>query len=272
MQIYLFTLIASLVAVLALESVKPLRPVAPGAPWRWLNNLLLAALATAVTLLTPLLFWALAGLLSVQRGAPFGLLHWLEMPAWLAWPVTFLVLDALGYAVHRISHVVPWLWRLHAVHHTDPEMDATTTHRHHPLENGVTALISLAVLLPLGAPPLAVLAYSLFALVVTTLAHANLSFGPRLTRALGWLLVTPDFHRNHHRSAQRWTDSNYGIVLPWFDRLLGTATAVEPVEQQRQMELGLAHSRSARDQRLDQLLLAPLQSRQSIAPTAVRAR
>ena len=257
MQLYLPTLVASLALVLALESIKPLRPVAPNAFWRWLNNLLLAALSMAVALLTPVLFWALAGLLSVQRGADVGLLHALDAPVWLAWVITFVVLDALSYAIHRLSHAVPWLWRLHAVHHSDTEMDATTTHRHHPLESAVATLITLPVLLLLGAPPMAVLASALVTLAVTTFAHANLSLGERPTRWLGWLLVTPDFHRNHHRSVQRWTDSNYGMVLPWFDRLLGTATAIEPGERQRDMSLGLEHFRAPNDQRLDRLLAIP---------------
>ena len=35
---------------------------------------------------------------------------------------------------HRWTHTVPALWRLHRVHHADPELDATTGLRFHPLE------------------------------------------------------------------------------------------------------------------------------------------
>src|SRR5258708_19915683 len=38
------------------------------------------------------------------------------------------------YAVHRCEHALPLLWRFHALHHSDPDLDVTTSLRHHPLE------------------------------------------------------------------------------------------------------------------------------------------
>lgn len=257
MQLYLGALIFSLVAVFLLESLRPLRAVDARAPRRWVNNLLLALLATLASLYTPALFFVALQLLGADARGFGGLLARLDAPAWLAWPVTFLVLDLTSYLLHRLAHAVPWFWRLHAIHHSDVEVDATTTHRHHPLESVVVALFNLPVLLVLGAPPAAVLAYAVAQTVVSTFSHANFSLGPAGERGLGWLLVTPDFHRMHHRAEQRFTDSNYGMLLPWWDRLLGTASTPAFGDEARRARLGLEYFREPAAQRVDQMLAQP---------------
>ncbi|MEZ5642749.1 MAG: sterol desaturase family protein [Burkholderiaceae bacterium] len=256
-QLYLGALIFSLVAVFLLESLRPARAVGADAPRRWAHNLLLAALATLTTLYTPLLFAVVFQALGAEPWGFRGLLARVEVPAWLAWVATFMVLDVTGYTIHRLAHAVPWFWRLHAIHHSDLEMDATTTHRHHPLENLATAALTLPVLLLLGAPPLAVLGYSVAVTVFSTFSHANLTLGPRVDGWLGRLLVTPDFHRMHHSAERRFTDSNYGMLLPWWDHLFGTASAPAHGDEARRMQLGLEYFRQPTAQRLDRMLLQP---------------
>jgi hypothetical protein len=114
--------------------------------------------------------------------------------------------------------------RLHAVHHSDVELDATTTHRHHPLESLFTALVTLPLLVALAPPVLAVLAYSVVALAVSTLSHGNLHLPAWLDRGLRGLVVTPAYHRVHHSAYQPQTDSNYATVLPLFDHLFRSAS------------------------------------------------
>lgn len=258
MQLYLGALIFSLVAVCLLESLRPLRPVGADAPRRWARNLALALLATGATLYTPLLLWAALRLPGTDGQHFGGLLAWLQAPAWLAWALTFLVLDFTSYLLHRLAHALPWLWRLHAIHHSDTELDATTTHRHHPLEAAVGALLQLPVLLLLlGAPPLAVLAYAVAQTVVSTFAHGNFSLGPAGQRWLGWLLVTPDFHRMHHSAERRFTNSNYGMLLSCWDRWLGTASAPCLGEPARRLVLGLEYFRAPAEQRLGRMLAQP---------------
>jgi sterol desaturase/sphingolipid hydroxylase (fatty acid hydroxylase superfamily) len=43
-----------------------------------------------------------------------------------------------------------------------------------------------------------------------------------LNRAIGWLVVTPAFHRMHHSVEQAETDSNFADVFAIWDRLCGT--------------------------------------------------
>lgn len=251
-QIYLGAAVLCMAAVLFLESLMPLHHA--GAPLRrWARNGALSVLAVGTTLATPLLFWAVAGPLGLTTQG--GLVQW-GWPVWAQWALTFLVMEGMAYALHRASHVVPWLWRLHAVHHSDVELDATTTHRHHPLENLIGALLTLPVLIALAPPPLAVLAYSLLALAVATLSHGNLRLPAWLDRGLRWLLVTPAYHRVHHSAHRPQTDSNYATLLPLFDHLFRSASPV-PVDGGRALTMGLERGRDAHSQSLAALLRAP---------------
>lgn len=253
-QIYVIAAAICLAAVLFLESVFPLHPA--GAPLRrWARNAALSVLAVGATLVTPLLIWAALEALGAGPARGAGLARWVQ-PAWAQWVLTFVLLDGVAYALHRLSHAVPWLWRLHAVHHSDTELDATTTHRHHPLESVVGALFTLPVLVVLAPPVLAVLAYSVTALAVSTLAHGNLRLPAWLDRALRWVVVTPAFHRVHHSALSQQTDSNYATVLPWFDHVFASAAAV-PTDGGRQLTMGLETSRDDARQTIAALLRAP---------------
>ncbi|MBS0416007.1 MAG: sterol desaturase family protein [Proteobacteria bacterium] len=264
-EIYLGAAVLCMAAVLFLESLSPLH--AAGAPLRrWARNGALSVLAVGTTLATPLLFWAVAGPLGLTMQG--GLVQW-GWPVWAQWVLTFLVMESMAYALHRLSHAMPWLWRLHAVHHSDVELDATTTHRHHPLENLVGALLTLPVLIALAPPPLAVLAYSLVALAVATLSHGNLRLPAWLDRGLRWLVVTPAYHRVHHSAHRPQTDSNYATLLPLFDHLFRSATAVPP-DGGRGLTMGLERGRDARSQSLAALLRAPFSA--AAAPMAGAAR
>lgn len=256
-QIYIATVLVCLAVVLFCESLSPLHSLATVPLSRWLRNLVLSALALAVTLLAPLLFGAVAHTLGMPLGG--GWLQRWGMPAWGMWLLTFAVLDGLAYALHRLAHAVPWLWRLHAVHHSDVELDATTTHRHHPLESLLIALVTLPVLVLLAAPVWAVLAYSMLAVVVSTVAHGNLRLPARLDRVLRCIVVTPAYHRMHHSREQVQTNSNYATVFPWFDYLLGSASAV-PTDGGRGVAMGLEYQRDTDSQTVPALLLAPFRS------------
>lgn len=252
-QLYLSTAVICLTAVLFLESLFPLRTT-PVPLRRWLRNLGLSALSLGVTVLSPLLFWLLLRLLQVAPGDGW-FAHW-DIPPWGQWLATFVLMDAIAYALHRLSHAWPWLWRLHAVHHSDIELDATTAHRHHPLEALVGAFVTLPLLLLLAPPPAAVFAYSLLAVAVSTVSHGNLRLPPALDKALRLVLVTPAFHRLHHSAMRSQTDSNYATVFPLFDYLLRSAGAI-PADGGRRLRIGLETQRDAASQSLAAMLLAP---------------
>lgn len=253
LHLYLAAVVLSLSAVLLLEAWAPLHPTATPPLRRWARNLTLSALAIAASLATPLALSVLGP--TVVTGAPWRA-DMTSLPLAAQWVLTFLVMEAVLYAFHRLCHRIGWLWRLHAVHHSDNELDATTAHRHHPLENVASTLVTLPVLALLAPPWAAVLSYTLLAVAVSTWSHGNLKLPDGLDRALRWLVVTPAYHRVHHSAHQPQTDSHYATLLPLFDRLLGTASTM-PADGGRSLTMGLDPARDAALQSVGQLLVAP---------------
>jgi len=131
-----------------------------------------------------------------------------------------LVADTAQYAVHRAFHRVPWLWRVHAVHHSSRTMDWLAGSRLHLVDIVVTRGLSFVPLYVLGFAPAAVYAYLLFVSFHAVFIHANVR-----VRApwLEWLVVTPRFHHWHHAAHPEAVDRNFAVHLPVLDRLFGTA-------------------------------------------------
>jgi sterol desaturase/sphingolipid hydroxylase (fatty acid hydroxylase superfamily) len=245
------------------EGPRPGREQAPLPVAHWLSNWFLAAINYFAGLWLVLqlgnLPWARA--LQPERGI-FELLH----PA-LALAVLVLLVEGLAYLMHRLYHGVPLLWRVHAVHHMDCELDVTTSHRHHVLEVVTNTLVMLPFFLLLGAPAVVLVLLSLLRTFVVLFNHSTLSLPPALDRVLGWLIVTPAFHHVHHLSERENTNANYGTVVPWFDYLFGTARRLSR-EDLAAGQIGLEYLRAPRDGRLDRVLLLPFTWRRAVADSA----
>jgi sterol desaturase/sphingolipid hydroxylase (fatty acid hydroxylase superfamily) len=129
---------------------------------------------------------------------------------------------AFGYVAHRTMHASPTLWRFHRVHHSDPFVDVTTSYRTHPVESAWRHLWLFATVWILGVPAESVVAFRVLSGINGILEHANIRVAPALDSALSWLWVTPNMHKIHHSRLQSETDTNYGNLLPLYDRMLGT--------------------------------------------------
>ncbi|MDX1734667.1 MAG: sterol desaturase family protein [Halioglobus sp.] len=237
------------------EQFFPRRPGNPNLGFRWANNIGLAAVTTAFNRFV----YLATGLGTThwvnEQGS--GLIPWLDAPWAVSFMLLLLILAFGDYVTHRLMHVVPVLWRLHAVHHSDTEFDLTTTYRNHPFAALVLLLLRLPLIALLAAPVAMLLVYEVLRLAQDLWSHSNTRIPERVDRYLRWFLVTPDFHRVHHSSDRQYTDSNFSSTLPWFDYLFGSYRRL-PATTQRDMEIGLESFRERRNSRLDQLLLMPL--------------
>lgn len=177
-------------------------------------------LCNAVIVLVP--FLSEITLAELVRREGWGLLNARSVPGWAAFAGGILLFDLGYYLRHRIEHGWPLLWRLHRVHHSDAAMDLSTTFRTHPIDVLVGIAFNLAIIALFGVPPAAVALHGLVRQLVMAWGHANLAPFPRLSRAAGWLIVTPAFHARHHSAAHMETDSNFAIVLTLWDRLFRT--------------------------------------------------
>lgn len=221
---------------------------------RQLANLGLMAINTGLLrLMFPVLAAALAVSVYARGGGLFGLL---ALPGWLEVLLTVLLMDAAIYWQHRLMHVVPVLWRMHRVHHTDLGFDVTLGVRFHPLEMAFSMLVKLGLVMLLGPPVLGVILFEILLAAASLFTHADFAFPQRVERWVRALVVTPSMHRTHHSVLQRETDSNYGFLLSAWDRLFGSYTR-NPERPEREMPIGLLEWRVPTMLRLPALLLQP---------------
>lgn len=187
---------------------------------RWLANLGFGVLGGVVGFALSAVFPVSAALWAEDAG--IGLLRWLAVPPWLALPLAILLLDLAVYWQHRWMHAVPWLWRLHRLHHRDPAMDLTTGVRFHPGEIVVSGLYKAALVVALGVSPLGAVVFEIWLGAASLWEHANLRLPPPLDRRLRHVLVTPAMHLVHHGCDRADIDSNYGFSTSLWDRLFGS--------------------------------------------------
>lgn len=245
-----------LAAMLVWERRRPRRQAfAGGRAQRWGANLGLVAIdAALLRLIFPL---AAVGAAALAETRGWGLLNAFALPGWLTLAIALVVLDLAIYAQHVAFHKVPLLWRLHRVHHSDVDLDATTGLRFHPVEIVLSMAFKVALVTAVGAPVLAVILFEVGLNALAMFNHANVRLPPGADRLLRRLIVTPDMHRVHHSVHRDETDSNYGFNLSLWDRLFRTYRA-QPRDGHETMTIGLDAFRDPADGRLGRLLTQPL--------------
>lgn len=251
--------VAVLALLLAAETLAPRRTGPRLRTLRWGPNLLMTVTgAVAVRVLLPL---GAVGIAAWAGAHQVGLFNAMRLPAGIAGVLSFLLLDVLIYAQHRLLHAWPLLWPIHRMHHSDVEFDATTALRFHPLEIVLSMALKMAAVLALGAPPLAVILFEIALNASAMFNHANLKLPLRLDDALRQLVVTPDMHRVHHSTHADEYNRNYGFCLSLWDRLFGSYRA-QPREGHEGMVIGQRQFREPAEQTFAALLRQPF-SRQS---------
>ncbi len=152
----------------------------------------------------------------------FGLLHWFTLNPLLEMGIGLLLFDCWQYSWHRINHVIPFLWRFHAVHHSDAAMDASSAVRFHAIEIFYSGAIRLLVLPLIGLTIEHLLIYELILLPIILFHHSNINLSARLDKILRVFIVTPQMHWVHHSHIKQETNSNYASLLSAWDRLFGS--------------------------------------------------
>ena len=253
--------IGVLAAIGGWELVAPRRTTTVSKLIRWSNNLGLVFLNT---LILRLLFPAAAtgvAVLAQQRG--WWLFNSFAAPLPLATLISIVMLDGIIYLQHVMLHAVPVLWRLHRVHHADPEYDVTTGTRFHPLEIVLSMLIKCAAIILLGAPAVSFVVFEVILNATAMFNHGNIKLPGNIDRALRLLVVTPDMHRVHHSVENDETNSNFGFSLSWWDRLFGTYRD-QPRAGHTDMTIGIRKYREPRQITwLPGMLMLPFKGRVS---------
>jgi sterol desaturase/sphingolipid hydroxylase (fatty acid hydroxylase superfamily) len=246
---------ASVLVVMALwELAAPKRRIELPRLIRWSNNLALVVIDSVVLrLVFPLTAVAFA---SYVASNGWGLFNLVLLPDWLEFVAAVLLFDLVIYGQHMVFHHVPWLWRLHRMHHADTAIDVTTGLRFHPLEILLSMVLKFAAIAVLGPSAAAVLVFEVVLNASSLFNHSNIQLPPRLDKLLRFFVVTPDMHRVHHSVHAEETNSNYGFNLTWWDYLFGTLRQ-QPRDGHLAMTIGLKEFRDHRNVWLDRLLLLP---------------
>lgn len=229
-------LLGSLAAVLLWEAMAPCRPPALDRNARWALNFALLGIGVAtVGMVVPVSLVALA---SHAETRDWGVFHFATMRSELVVVFSVLVMDLGKYLQHWAMHRFSWLWRMHRLHHSDTDMDVTTSFRFHPLELIFTLLADAALVVAFGVAPAVVAGYRLVRVCVSSFAHGNVRLPVRAAAWVSRVFVTPDFHRRHHSVVVAEQAGNLSGGLVWWDRWFGTALPPSDTDP-RTMPLGL---------------------------------
>lgn len=169
--------------------------------------------------------------------------------AWVSFLIYLVVFDFVNYWLHRGQHQLQWWWALHSLHHSQRQMTMWSDNRNHLLDDVITGLALSVVAVLIGVGPGQFVALIALGQLSESFQHANLRF--RFGRIGQRLWVSPLFHRRHHsigigheseRRGQRVLGGcNFGVLLPCWDMLMGTAdfsTPCAPTGIRDQVEKG----------------------------------
>jgi sterol desaturase/sphingolipid hydroxylase (fatty acid hydroxylase superfamily) len=184
--------------------------------WTFLNDFTYGLVARIGTY--GLIYGPVLSLLRHKLGfLHFGILE--KLPAIPALLVSLLILDCIGYWIHRLQHHSDYLWSFHAVHHAQTNITFMTAFRSHILDEVHQALIGLVPGLILGFPEGAWAFFAIVRTFNTSFVHTGLpiGYGPFYR-----VFVSPKFHSYHHSADVREYMGNYGTLFTVWDQAFGT--------------------------------------------------
>ena len=222
-----------------LQRWRPVEPMNSSADRASIRTDVLYTLIHRLGLFRIVLFFTLAPwfdeIFGALRTAGYGTFHLDQL-----WPgvtdsavvsllIYLVVFDFVAYWTHRGQHQLNWWWQLHSLHHSQRQMTMWSDNRSHVLETILDDVIMVLVAQLIGVAPEQFIVIVVLTQLSESLQHANirLSFGLIGER----LWVSPRFHRLHHsigighetNGPATLGGHNFGVLLPWWDMLFGTA-------------------------------------------------
>lgn len=241
-------------ALALLERRRPLRRRVEPKLQRTGRNLAIAALGSvAVQVAEMPVVSRVAAAVERRR---WGLLKRVPLPAWLEVPAAVLLMDYTLYVWHVLTHRVPALWRFHAVHHIDLDLDASTAVRFHFGELTLSTPWRVAQVAVIGTSPLSLSIWQTGLLMSILFHHSNVQLPLWLERGVGRVFVTPRMHGIHHSHVRAETDSNWSSGLTLWDWLHGTLRLNVP---QREITIGVPAFSHPADVTLPKMVALPFE-------------
>jgi sterol desaturase/sphingolipid hydroxylase (fatty acid hydroxylase superfamily) len=182
--------------------------------WHTLINQIL--LSRSLTVIWTLLLASSTAWLASTYGSNLWPHHW---PVFLQLPLMLLIAEFGRYWLHRFSHRNPWLWRLHAVHHSPTRLYFFNAGRVHPLEKVIYIIPEAVPFIILGTNIECLALYATFNSIHGFFQHGNVKvkLGP-----LNYFFSMSELHRWHHSKIVEESDHNFGNNLSVWDVVFGT--------------------------------------------------
>src|SRR5688572_25997853 len=241
-----------------LERRRPLRrPVEPSLQ-RTGRNFAIAALGAIAVQVAEMPIVAPAAA-AVERRR-WGVLKRLRLPVWLEVAAAVVLMDYTLYLWHVLTHRLPGLWRYHAVHHIDLDLDASTAVRFHFGELTLSTPWRAAQVVVIGTSPLALSIWQTGLLMSILFHHSNVELPLVMERRVSRVFVTPRMHGIHHSHVRDDTDSNWSSGLTLWDWLHGTLKLNVP---QSQITIGLPAFRDQNEVTLPKMVALPFKQQKT---------
>lgn len=222
------------------------------------------------TVTTMIVGFGMAGLLLMASDwtseHEFGLLYLIDLPLWLRVLVGILLMDFIGaYFIHWLEHQIKWMWKFHLIHHTDTHVDVTSGLRHHPGETFFRVSFTILAVVIIGAPMGIVMLYQSLSIMFAHFTHANVPFLGGWDKPFSRVFVTPNMHKVHHHYKLPYTNTNYGNIFSFWDRIFGTFVYINNMKE---IKFGIdTHMKEEEHSSIKNLLKVPFQSyREPSAP------
>jgi sterol desaturase/sphingolipid hydroxylase (fatty acid hydroxylase superfamily) len=138
--------------------------------------------------------------------------------------IALVLLDFSNFVYHYFMHKIPGLWRFHQIHHSDMDVDISTTFREHPGETFVRVGFFIVCVYLLGISPWIIIVFQLFESSSNLMSHTKLKLPNSIDKYVSLIFVTPNSHSIHHHFRLPHTDTNYGDILSIWDHLFSTAS------------------------------------------------
>lgn len=242
----------SLIAMLIiLEFILPRRSRIYHRAFRWISNI-------GVNIVNVFVVWLLK-FIPVFTAAitPFkGILFYINLPKPVEVVISFLILDLLIYFQHKLFHIVPFLWKIHRMHHTDRDLDLTSALRFHPFEILISMIIKIIVVNITGIDFKVLLLFEVYINMFALFNHSCIGIPLGLDRILRLFIITPDMHRVHHSTYFSECNSNYGTILSSWDYIFKTYVK-SPKDGHQEMKIGVNNYLGKKFQKLPWMIIIP---------------
>lgn len=180
----------------------------------------------------------------------------LPLPNIYIYILAFIFVDFFIYCFHRLNHAIPWLWRLHRLHHSDKRMDALTAFLHHPIEIVSNSIAIIIFYTLFDIPVVIVISYYIAMTIHGGFSHVRLLIPSSVEKILKHFIILPNMHHIHHSSKIYEGNANYGAIFPWWDMLFNTYI-YKTKEELLNLSYGVAKKESPKFNSIKSLLVNP---------------